>query len=89
MQAAPYETTVSMPPQDVEAYLKESIRVALQESCAKDCSHQEAIERLDRAWELQKLLWRMRRGEVPVSVQLQISVTIDPQFVLPLGDRAS
>ncbi|WP_143467761.1 hypothetical protein [Leptolyngbya ohadii] len=76
MQAT-QETIVPIPPEAIETYLKSFIRSALEQSCSKDCSHQHAMELLDRAWESQKLLWKMRREGSPVSIQLEVTFSIE------------
>jgi hypothetical protein len=73
MQVAPQETTVSIASQDIETYFKAYIESALQQSRAQDCSPQQAMELIDRAWEVQKLLWQMRRAEAFSAAESQIS----------------
>lgn len=93
MQAVPYQTIVPIARQEIETSLKEFIQSALQQSCSGDCSHQEAMALLDRAWKSQKLLWQMRREESAITpagncgataIELQVSFSIEPQILQPV-----
>jgi hypothetical protein len=46
---------------DLQIRLSRFIQYCLKQSCSTDCSTDEALQLLDKAWKAQKLLWQIRR----------------------------